>query len=188
MIDDLLRQAFGTGDNAAELGPAQVVIRAVAIYLAGITMVRVSENRFLGKQTAFDVILGFLLGSMLSRAVNGSAGVLPTIAGGVILIALHRILAHAAHRFDAIGGLFKGHPHVLVRDGVKDRARMRRSAVTDRDLDEALRVNGGTADVAKVAEARLERNGEISVVGRSAPRIVEVRVEQGVQTVRIELG
>jgi len=40
-----------------------------------------------------------------------------------------------------------------------------------------------------VAEARLERNGDISVVrAERPPRVVEVRVADGVQTVRIELG
>jgi len=41
----------------------------------------------------------------------------------------------------------------------------------------------------QVAEARLERNGDISVIkARSEPRVVEIRVADGVQTVRVELG
>jgi hypothetical protein len=41
----------------------------------------------------------------------------------------------------------------------------------------------------QVAEARLERNGDISVIRTERPpRVAEVRVADGVQTVRIELG
>ena len=34
-------------------------------------MVRLGDKRFLSKKTAFDAILGFILASMLARAVNG---------------------------------------------------------------------------------------------------------------------
>ena len=36
-------------------------------------------------------------------------------------------------------------------------------------------------------EARLERSGKVSVVKRGEARVVEVRVEDGVQVVRIEV-
>ena len=41
----------------------------------------------------------------------------------------------------------------------------------------------------QVAEARLERSGELSVIrAERKPRVVEVRVADGVQTVRLELA
>ena len=36
-------------------------------------------------------------------------------------------------------------------------------------------------------EARLERSGKVSVVKRGEARVVEVRVEDGVQVVRVEV-
>jgi uncharacterized membrane protein YcaP (DUF421 family) len=40
-----------------------------------------------------------------------------------------------------------------------------------------------------VQEARFERNGKISVIAKKeSPRVVEVSVEPGVQTIRIEIG
>ncbi len=39
-----------------------------------------------------------------------------------------------------------------------------------------------------VAEARLERSGEVSVVKAHRPKVVEVSVAEDVQTVRIEIG
>jgi len=53
----------------------------------------------------------------------------------------------------------------------------------------ALYVDDGEPTPEQVAEARLERNGDISVLrAEKPPRVVEVRVADGVQTVRIELG
>jgi hypothetical protein len=40
----------------------------------------------------------------------------------------------------------------------------------------------------EVVEARLERNGEISIIrARHKPEVLEVTVAEGVQTVRVEL-
>ena len=80
----------------------------------------------------------------------------------------------------------KGRPRVLIRDGKPDRDAMRRAHITEHDLDEDLRTEGldGTETV---KEARLERSGKVSVVKRGEPKVVEVRVEDGVQVVRIEV-
>ena len=59
--------------------------------------------------------------------------------------------------------------------------------MSEHDLREALRA-GGVSRLEEVAEARLERSGEVSVVeAERGPRVVEVAVAGGVQTVRIEL-
>ena len=65
---------------------------------------------------------------------------------------------------------------------------MRRAHMTERDLWEDLR-GKGVSRLEQVAEARLERSGELSVVrARREPRVVEIGVVDGVQTVRVELG
>ncbi len=48
---------------------------------------------------------------------------------------------------------------------------------------------GKLSDPAKVKEAHIERSGDLSVIKQDEPpRVVEVRVQDGVQTARIELG
>lgn len=64
---------------------------------------------------------------------------------------------------------------------------MRGANITQRDLVAALHVDGRVTAPQDVRLARLERSGEMSVV-TATPRIIhEVHIEQGVQTVRIEL-
>ena len=55
---------------------------------------------------------------------------------------------------------------VLVRDGRPVFAAMRGADISEDDLDENLRLHANIAKVSEVAEARLERNGQISVVKR----------------------
>jgi uncharacterized membrane protein YcaP (DUF421 family) len=65
---------------------------------------------------------------------------------------------------------------------------MRRAHMTERDLWEDLR-GKSISRLEEVAEARLERNGGLSVIkAKQEPKILEIRVADGVQTVRVELG
>ena len=162
--------------------------RALIVYGAALLLVRLGDTRFLGKSTAFDVILGIILGSVLSRAINGDAPLLPTVVASAVLVGLHWTFAHLAVRSARLGTLVKGHAHLLVRDGVAERAAMARSAITEADLAEGLRSHGRAPALAGVAAAHLERSGAISVIpARRAPVVLEVAVADGVQTVHIRL-
>ncbi|HEX6202511.1 MAG TPA: YetF domain-containing protein [Thermoanaerobaculia bacterium] len=181
-----VRHLLGIDVPPTELTLGQVTARAVVVYAAGLAILRLGEHRFLGKNTAFDVVLGFILGSMLSRAVNGSAALGPTLAGCVALVALHWLFAAMALRSHRFGHLIKGGPRQLVRDGEIDWRALRRNRITRRDLEEAVRSQGKRADLADVDEAYFERSGQISVIPRRGePRVVEVEVADGVQTVRL---
>jgi uncharacterized membrane protein YcaP (DUF421 family) len=186
---ETLHWAFGLDIDPKDYNLLQISLRATLIYAAGLGILRVSHSRFLGKATAFDIILGFVLGSILSRAINGSSPLFLTIATAALLIFLHWLLATFAFHNDRVGALVKGHPVTLVRDGEIVWDGMRKHRLSRRDLEEAVRLRGSRDDFEGIKEARFERNGDISVVDRkSPPRVVEVRVEEGVQVVRIELG
>lgn len=179
-----VRWALGT--DADSLATWQMALRAVLVYGAALAMVRLGEKRFLGKNTAFDVILGIILGSVVSRAVNSTDAILPTVVAGFVLVGLHWLAAVIAFHSDSLGSLFKGHPRILVEDGEIQWDAMRKSHMSERDLRAALRSNARLDDPGEVKIARLERSGEISVLKRDqAPRVVEVSVAEGVQTVRI---
>ena len=186
-IELILRAALGLGLDAKELTVAQMALRAAVVYVVTVAFVRLAKKRFMGRATAFDVILGIMLGSIVSRAVTGNAPFLPALAATATLIAMHWLFSLAAWRWHGFGALVKGRPRVLVRDGEPDRDQMRRAHVTGHDLEEDLR-GEGLEGLDKVKEARLERSGKVSVVKRSEPKVVEVKVADGVQTVRVEMG
>lgn len=185
-----IRQAFGIGEDPRSLDLIQLSLRAVAVYLAGWFILRVGGNRFLGRETAFDIVLAFVLGSTLSRAINGSGPLHWTILGCALLVALHHLLAWVTFRSHRLGVLLKGQPEPLVRDGRVLPDSLRKHRLSKGDLEEALRLHASVKELDQIEEARYERNGDISFVKKrqDEPRVVEVKVENGVQTVRIEIG
>jgi uncharacterized membrane protein YcaP (DUF421 family) len=176
------------GLNAESLNVSQMAVRAVVLYAAALFLVRLGDKRFLGKNTAFDVILGIILGSVISRAINGQAALFPTMAAGLVLVGLHWVLAGIAFRSDGFGTLVKGCPRLLVEDGEIRWDEMRRASLTRGDLEGALRSQAHLEALEQVRRAYLERSGNISVIrARREPRVLEVSVADGVQTVRIQL-
>jgi uncharacterized membrane protein YcaP (DUF421 family) len=190
-MDDIagfFRWLLGLGLESKELGIAQMALRAAVIYIVTVAMVRLGKKRFMGRATAFDVILGIMLGSIISRAITGNAPFGPALAASAVLIAMHWVFSWFALRWHAFGGLIKGHPELLIRDGEVDEGQMRKAHMSDRDLWEDLR-GKSVSRLYEVSEARLERNGSLSVIkAKGGPKILEVRIADGVQTVRIELG
>jgi uncharacterized membrane protein YcaP (DUF421 family) len=182
MLEDLL----GLGIDVQDVNAIQMALRTVLIYAATLAIVRVGSKRFLSQATAFDAIVAIMLGSIMSRAINGSAPFLPTVAAGIILVGLHWLIAAIAYSSDWFGTLVKGNPVLLIKDGDVQEKGLRETSVSAKDLEEALRIESHVTKPERVQLAYLERNGGISVIpSKPEPRVLEVSVEDGVQTVRI---
>lgn len=161
-----LSTVLGLGRDATALTFTQISLRGIIVFIATLVIVRCGDRRFLSQKTAFDAVLGFILASMLARAVNGTAAFVPTLGAGFVLVMLHRVLAYWSRRYHAFGLLIKGRSDVIVRDGHVDGLVANRNRLSEHDLFEDLRLHGNVEDIREVALAVLERNGQISVVRR----------------------
>lgn len=160
-------EAFVTqflGLDADELTISHMVARAVVVYISALLMVRIGEKRFLGKYTAFDVILGIIFGSVVSGAITGSSEFFPTLAAGLMLVVMHWLFATLSFYFDWFGSFVKGNSKLLVKNGEILWDAMRSSHISEKDLMGALRSQSGINTLDDIKEARLERSGDISVI------------------------
>jgi uncharacterized membrane protein YcaP (DUF421 family) len=155
---------LGIGVEPREYTVLQVCMRTLIIFFAALVMIRVADRRFLAQKSGFDTLVGFLLASTLSRAINGSATLGPTIALGFLVVFVHRALAKIAFHSDAFSKLIKGQSEEVIRDGKLNHATMGRYDLTEGDLIEDVRLEAQLDDFAKVRDARIERNGKISVI------------------------
>ena len=161
---EIVSHLLGLGVKPEELSFFQISLRAVVIFFALLIMVRLGAKRFLAKLTAMDVIVGFILASMLARGVNGSAAFFPTLGGGFVVVFLHRILSALAYRVKWIETLVKGNAEQLIKDGELNRVTAKRNYITTRDLSEELRLNGNMEHIKQAKAAYIERSGQMSVV------------------------
>ena len=154
------------GSDAQGPDAVSMALRTVVVYGFTLAIVRLGSRRLLSKPSAFDVIVAIMVGSIMSRAINGDAPFLPTLGAGLILLLIHWAFAAAAFRVHWISAAVKGSRIPLIREGRVLRDGMRRAHITDDDLAEALRLQIHDDDPSRVAAAYMERSGVVSVIPR----------------------
>lgn len=163
-VSDFVSRLLGLDVPGSELTFSHMAWRSLVVFCFAVALARWSDRRSLGRNAGFDVMLGVILGSVLSRGVNGQSPFFPTLGASAVLVLLHRLVGTACYRWHRVSVLVKGRARVLIRNGRMDEAEMRSCKITTDDLDENLRINGNEPLGGAVQEARLERNGSISVV------------------------
>lgn len=163
-LNDFFFLMLGPDGQPKEMTTLQISLRCILIFITGLALVRVGDRRSLAEKTGFDALFIVLLGSVLSRAINGSGPFGKTIGAAVVLMLIHRIFAFGACRSHALGKLIKGRDVVLIRNGTIDWKAMNHNLVSVHDLEEDLRLDAKVEDASKIRVARLERSGDISFI------------------------
>jgi uncharacterized membrane protein YcaP (DUF421 family) len=165
---DVIDHLLGLHVQSKDLTFGHMACRSVVVFIVAIILARLADRRFMGRSACFDFMLAVILGSVLSRGINGQAAFFPTLGASLLLVLFHHLVGAIAFHSHAFSLLVKGKGRVLVRDGKIDPREMRKNHITIDDLSENMRLNGNVTDVAEVAEARLERNGSISILKRKS--------------------
>ncbi|SFV30667.1 Protein of unknown function [Pseudoxanthomonas sp. YR558] len=148
----------------------EFVLRAVAVYVAVLLMVRVTGKRTIGQFTPFDLLVVVLLGTAVQNSLIGSD---TSLLGGLILAATLLAMNWAVGRLSARSRRFdrwvEGRPVILMRHGELFRDELQRQAVSEQDFAIARR-SAGYATLADVELAVLETSGEITFIGSKGDR------------------
>ena len=161
MMDSLMRSLFDLGMPWWEF-----VLRATAVYVAVLVMVRLSGKRTVGQFTPFDLLVVVLLGTAVQNSLIGED---TSLLGGLILAAtllgsnwVVGKLSSRSRRFDE---LVEGKPVILVRHGHVFRDELARQSLSEHDFAIARR-SAGYATLSEIALAVLESSGEITFIRR----------------------
>src|ERR1041385_4550847 len=96
-IQTVLTELLGLGVEPKNLTFVQISLRGLLAFILSLAMLRLGDRRFLSKLSAFDALLGFMLASVMARAVNGSSPYFPTLGATLVLILFHRLLSIIAY-------------------------------------------------------------------------------------------
>jgi uncharacterized membrane protein YcaP (DUF421 family) len=152
------------GDVSDDLNAGQTILRAIIIFISALLCIRISGMRAFGKNSALDVVVNIIIGSVLARCIGGNVPFFPSIAAAFAIATIHRVLATIAVQKDWLSKLLKGRPFLLIKDGQMQVENMRRCSITKGDLMAGVRLNGKVERIEDVKEAYFERNGQISVI------------------------
>ena len=158
-----LSRLWGSGDG---LDPLQMAVRAFVMFFVLVVLVRVGGVRIFGRKSPFDAVVAVSLGAVSARGIVGASSFWATVAAGVVLVTLHRLVAILLVKFPAVGAVFKGKRVCLYRDGQLQHANLLRTSISEADLIESLRLETRQDDLSKVFDASMEANGRSSFVLR----------------------
>jgi len=161
-MDTLIETLFGSN---SDLNPLQMGLRAGAVFVLALAMIRASGRRSFGQRRPFDACTTVLLGAVLSRGVVGASPFWATMAAGATLVLLHRLIAMACLKWNWFDMLVSGDKRELAGPSGMNIDEMRKGLITRRDLDEAIRKKTGDEHAA-LERAVLERDGVITVKPR----------------------
>jgi uncharacterized membrane protein YcaP (DUF421 family) len=158
---DAIYLLFGQG---RDLGPLQMSLRAIAVFVTALVMIRISGRRSFGQRSPFDSVVVILLGATLSRAIVGASPFIATVLASLVIVVCHRMLAWVCMRSNAMERLVGGVEREVYSDGAFNERELRAALMTKNDVRESVRQKLGSRSMDKAAAAILERNGEVSVI------------------------
>ena len=160
-MKEIMEDLFGVGED---LNMINMAMRALVMFFIALLLIRISGRRSFGAGSPFDNIVVIMLGAILSRAVVGASPFMSTVAAGIVLCIVHRLLAMLAARSHTISHLLKGREGILYKEGRLYEDNMKRFNLSMGDIEQGIRIAGNVTSLEEVKEVWMERSGQISVI------------------------
>lgn len=146
------------------VSPFEMIVRGSAMYLFLFLLFRVVIRRRVGAVGMADILIVVIIAD---AAQNGMSGEYRSVTDGAILVATlvawDVFIDWLNYRVPALRDWLEPPPLLLIRDGRVLQRNLRHEYVTLEELESKLREKG-VQNVSEVAEARMESNGEVSVI------------------------
>jgi uncharacterized membrane protein YcaP (DUF421 family) len=138
-------------------------LRAIAVYVLVLTLIRLMGKRAVGNFSAFDLLVALMIGEIVDEMIYGNVKFLQGVIPLIVIVLMHEAnawLSYLGHGFDR---LLEGTPSIIVKDGEFQRKGMRRERMNEEDVIAQLRLQG--MDVLReVKLAIVENDGQVSVI------------------------
>lgn len=149
------------------------VVVATGAYGATILMSRLFGQRQFSAASSYDLAFVFAIGSIVGRVILVRTSLANAVLGLLVMFALHAGTGWVHHHWSLAHRLLENRPVVVAADGELWDDGMRKARISEVEVRQALRLKG-YASLDDVAAVVLERNGQLSVLGR------ERRIDPGV--------
>lgn len=160
-MTNLLYELFGDGNDLTAL---QMSMRSIVIFVVALALIRVAGIRAFGKRSSFDNVVTIMLGAVLSRAVVGASGFVPTVCASLVMVGMHRIIGMATITPSRFSKLIKSEHCLLFKDGKPLYANMKKVQISLQDMEEAVRKELHQETFDKVRKIYIERDGTLAII------------------------
>ena len=147
------------------------VLRAAAIYIGLMIIMRFAGKRSLAQITTFDFVLLLIISEATQQAMLGQDfSVTNALIVIMTLVMLDIGFSLLKRRSKTIDKLLEDVPLVIVADGVALKDRMAKARVDEQDVLTAARHLQGIERLDQIRYAVLERSGGISIIPKQGAK------------------
>lgn len=154
----------GVEQEYTNLSTWQIIVRTIIVYLSAYVLVRLGKRRFLGDFSPIDIVLGFVVGSVMARGATGAITILNMLIVVSVLLGVHWAFATVSFYWSGFEDTIEEDRRKLVEDGKVIEEALEKSKITREELKQACRENGNVEEIDHVKVAYLERDGTITVM------------------------
>jgi len=145
-----------------------IAVRAVALYVFVVFVMRMIGRRELSTLTPFDLVLLIVLGDAIQQGLTQDDY---SVTGALVAVSTLAIMqvatSYVSYRVKPFRRVVKGEPIILIEDGKLLNQNLRRERITADDVAEEMRAQQiGAFD--QVQWAILESNGTISFIQKAS--------------------
>src|SRR6185369_15373036 len=121
----------------------ELVVRALAVYLFLLLILRLTGKRQVGQLAPFDLVLLLVLSNAVQNSMNGGDN---SLVGGMIsattLVGINLGVGYLTYRSKKLEAIIEGRPQVLIHNGKLFEGVMKKANLTHHELNAALRQSG----------------------------------------------
>ncbi len=152
-----------------DVAPLNLFIRAIAVYLGVLLLLRLSGKKQMGQLGATEFVAILLISNAVQNSMNGGDN---SLAGGlflaVVLVAISTLITYLTYRSRFFSSLFEGTATILIHKGRVIQKNLARERMSLSDLKILMRKQG-LHRIDEIETAILEADGTFS-----ATRIADI--------------
>jgi uncharacterized membrane protein YcaP (DUF421 family) len=152
------------GPVTGELEIQHMLLRAFLTFIISFIFFRIAGLRTFGKMSFGDNITVLTIGAIMGRAIVSTQPFFPSMAAVLLIVLLHRLTTWLSFKSHNFGEIVKGEPIEVIKEGKYIKNNLRKTHLTEHDMEECMRLKGNTDELKNVKAAYLERSGEVSIV------------------------
>lgn len=155
------------------LPPANFIIRAFAVYLFVLILLRIGGKKQMGQMSATEFVAILLISNAVQNSMNGGDN---SLLGGMILatalVFLSAVISYVTYKSRFFRSIFEGTPTLLIHNGKLIRKHMLKERLSESELRTLLRKQG-VHNIHEIDTAILEADGTLSVIKKGDAPFIE---------------
>ncbi len=139
-------------------------LRTIVVCIIGVLIIKLAGRRTFSMNMALDNLITIMMGGILTRGIDGRTPFLGVVASAIAVVVFYRAINWGCVYSNKFGRLIKGREKIIYQNGSWNTDIMKKFMVTEKDIQERVRVKLNKDSFDDINQIYIERGGDVSIV------------------------